>query len=100
MQVGQAPSLVSQFGHEIVITVLVTVFLAIIVWPIKRAKKEWISLREQIGGVAQELSVQRNNCLKTIQEHSSNQVELQKKTNEILEEIKLDQRELVVRISK
>lgn len=87
--------LLSEFKHEAVITILVTIFLAVVSWPWHKAKEEWSSLKERLGEVQTELTTQRNNCLTTLQQQGSVQIGLLTKSVDALNDIKLDNREMV-----
>ena len=93
-----AQSIFGQFKHELVVTVLVSVFLAAVSYPIRRAKKEWFALTTKINDVHNELAVQRSNCLTTLQQQGTQQIELLSKTVETLGEIRLDNREMITHL--
>lgn len=92
------PGIVSEFRHEIVVSVLVSMFLGGVVWPFRKAKEVLKAAQGKLDAVAAELAVQRTNCLATLQSSNQRQVELLEKTVETLQEMHLDQRELLGRI--
>ena len=58
---------------------------------IKGIKKEWTEKAQMLEQVHQELTLQRTNCLTTIQQSNQEQVHLLEKTVETLGEIHLSQ---------
>lgn len=91
-------SLLSQFKHEAVITVLVSAFLGAASWPFRTVKKEWSSLTNKLDAVHVELSTQRNNCLTTLQNQGNEQIELLGKVADTLGEMRLDNREMLTHL--
>jgi hypothetical protein len=93
-----AQSLLGQFKHEAVITILVSGFLTVVSYPLRRAKKEWFALVNKLDGVHNELTVQRSNCLATLQHQGTAQIELLSKAVETLTDIRLDNREMMTHL--
>lgn len=93
-----AQSIFGQFKHEAVITVMVSAFLAAVSYPLRRVKKEWFALTTKLNDVHNELAVQRSNCLTTLQQQGTQQIELLSKTVETLGEIRLDNREMITHL--
>lgn len=65
-----------------------------IMWyPVRKARAEWKSLKENTAAILQELTHQRNNCLHTLQVQGEQQIELLGKMSNTLENIHLGQAE-------
>jgi len=62
----------------------------LIVWPFKKAKKEWASLRDAVTSTQAELVLQRTNCLKTLSDQGEEQVKLLGKVSDTLDGLRLD----------
>jgi len=87
------PELLNQVGPLVIKTVIglvITGLLGVIMWPIKRASKEWKALKEEQASIHTELVRQRENCLSTLQAQGATMIELQSKTVGILEGVRLD----------
>jgi hypothetical protein len=63
-------------------------------WPFRKARKEWIALKEEQNLIHQELVTQRTNCLSTLQAQGVAQIELLTKVAGSLEHIALSQAEM------
>ena len=50
--------------------------MAIVLWPFRKARKEWTALKEEQKLIHQELVTQRTNCLTTLQNQGDRQIEL------------------------
>lgn len=62
-------------------------------WPVRKAKKEWIALKTNLQETHKELVQQRTNCLTTLQLQGETQIELLGKTVAALDGVRLDLRE-------
>lgn len=63
---------------------------AAIMWPIRKARKEWLSLKDTTQAIQNELAQQRTNCLTTLQAQGDTQISLLTKTVETLEGVRAD----------
>ena len=59
-------------------------------WPIKKARKEWVSLKDTTQAIQNELAQQRTNCLATLQAQGDTQINLLTKAVDTLEGVRLD----------
>ena len=59
-------------------------------YPFRKAKKEWTSLKETTQAIQNELAQQRTNCLTTLQEQGVKQIELLTKAADTLDGVRLD----------
>jgi hypothetical protein len=91
-------SLLGEFKHEVVITMMVTAFLAAVSYPVRKLKEEWYAFSQKLEDVRTELEVQRSNCLTTLQSQGTEQVKLLTKTVEVLGEIRMDNREMITHL--
>jgi metal-dependent amidase/aminoacylase/carboxypeptidase family protein len=91
-------SILGEFKHEVVITMMVTGFLAAVSYPFRQAKAKWEAMTGKLDAVHQELTLQRSNCLTTLQAQGTEQVNLLKKTVEVLGEIRMDNREMITHL--
>jgi ABC-type enterochelin transport system substrate-binding protein len=62
-------------------------------WPVRKAKKEWVALKTNLQETHKELVQQRTNCLTTLQQQGETQIELLGKTVAVLDGLRLDTRE-------
>jgi len=67
-----------------------TSLLGAIMWPFRKARKEWIALKSDIASTHAELVQQRTNCLSTLQAQGVTQIELLGKTVAALDGVRLD----------
>ena len=63
---------------------------ALLMYPFRKAKKEWDELKSKIESAHTELVQQRTNCLTTLQDQGAQQIELLSKSVEILDGVRLD----------
>jgi len=70
-----------------------TGLIGAIMWPVRKAKKEWSKLTTKLDAVHMELVTQRSNCLATLQVQGDTQIELLSKTVAALDGVRLDLRE-------
>jgi hypothetical protein len=88
-----ADPLLSQLAPLALKTVLGAIFaglLGVIMWPFRKARKEWITLKEEQSKIHSELVQQRTNCLTTLQTQGVTQIELLEKTVAALDGVRLD----------
>jgi len=67
-----------------------TGLLGVFMWPFRRARKEWNTLREEQRKIHEELVLQRTNCLATLQTQGATQIELLGKSVEALGGVRLE----------
>jgi hypothetical protein len=79
--------------YRIFFSLLVAGAGALIMWPIRKARTEWLSLRESIAETKNELEHQRTNCLATLQIQGQDQVNLLGKVCTTLDGVRLDLKE-------
>ena len=73
-----------------VIGLILTGLIGVFMYPFRRARAEWIALKEEQGKIHAELVTQRNNCLATLQSQGVTQIELLGKTVAALDGVRLD----------
>lgn len=88
----------SEFKHEVVVTLMVTGFLAAVSYPFRQAKAKWTALNTKLNDVHSELTTQRNNCLTTLQTQGTKQIELLEKAVDVLDGVRLDNREMLTHL--
>ena|ERR1022692_4484561 len=69
---------------------VITGLLGVIMWPIRKVRKEWSGLTSKLDAVHTELVTQRQNCLGTLQEQGKIKIELLGKTVAALDGVRLD----------
>ena len=62
----------------------------IIMFPVRKARAEWISLKETTAKIHEELSQQRTNCLTRLQSQGDEQIKLLGKMADTLDGVRLD----------
>lgn len=85
--------IINQLGPLIfksVVGLVITGLIGVIMWPLKKAKKEWQGVKESLSAVQKELGIQRSNCLETLQRQGDQQIELLGKTVAALDGVRLD----------
>lgn len=83
-------TLVGQFWHEIVITVMIAVLGAIAMYPVRKLKKAYTDLMQAVHSTKAELCLQRENCLTTLQQQGAEQVRVLAKVSDTLDGVRLD----------
>lgn len=63
---------------------------ALIMWPFRKARKEWLSLKETTTAIQQELVQQRTNCLHTLQDQGETQIGLLGKVADTLDGVRIE----------
>ena len=71
-------------------SLVVTGVGVLVMWPIRKARKEWISLKDAVVETKRELEQQRTNCLQTLQNQGSEQITLLTKVVDTLDGLRLD----------
>ena len=93
--IASSMSLLGQFKHEVVLTLMVTGFFAAVTYPFRQAKAKWDAMTTKLDDVHKELTTQRSNCLTTLQAQGTQQIEFLKQSVEALNDIKGDNREIL-----
>lgn len=96
------PGFEANLISEVLIGSIVTIFLGvggyILLFPLRtgynKVKAEWFRATAVLDGLNKELTVQRTNCLATLQVSNQRQVELLEKTVDVLGDIHLGQVEM------
>ena len=65
----------------------------IIMFPVRKARAEWISLKETTAKIYEELSQQRTNCLTRLQSQGDEQIKLLGKMADTLDGVRVDFKE-------
>ena len=81
---------IGPIAFKTLISILFTGLIGVIVWPVRKVKKEWQDVKQSLAAVHNELSVQRNNCLTTLQSQGEVQIDLLGKTVAALDGVRLD----------
>jgi len=92
-----AEPLLTQLTPFIIKSIMGLIFtglLGVIMWPIRKARTEWIALKHEQSLIHQELVQQRINCLTTLQNQGDEQIKLLGKMSGSLENIALSQTEV------
>jgi hypothetical protein len=83
-----SPDLIA-FGYKVAASAAVGVIMAIVLWPFRKARKEWAVLKAEQASIHAELVTQRENCLQTLQTQGDRQIELLGKTVDILGDVRV-----------
>ena len=73
-----------------VVGLILTGIFGVIMWPFRKMRTEWKSLKDNIESTHKELVQQRTNCLTTLQSQGAEQIALLGKTVVALDGIRLD----------
>ena len=65
----------------------------IIMFPFRKARKEWSSLKDAVVETKKELEQQRMNCLATLQNQGDTQIQLLTKMSDTLDGVRVDFKE-------
>lgn len=68
----------------------ITGLIGVFMWPVRKIKQEWKGVKESLAAVHNELGIQRNNCLATLQNQGEEQIALLSKTVAALDGVRLD----------
>jgi hypothetical protein len=94
---GTAQTVVSNLGSALY-GLAATAVVGLLLFPVrtflKNVQGEWQAVTAKLSGVEKELSVQRTNCLTTLQQQGQSQIDLLEKANNTLEAIHLSQVEM------
>lgn len=82
------------FMYKVAASAAVGVTMAIVLWPFRKARREWMVLKAEQASIHSELVQQRTNCLSTLQHQGDTQIELLGKMAGTLENIALSQAEM------
>ena len=66
---------------------------ALMLWPVRKIRKEWVSLKDAVVATKQELEQQRTNCLATLQKQGDAQIILLTKMSDTLDGVRMDFKE-------
>ena len=80
----------TQFMYKVAASAVVGVIMGIVLWPFRKARKEWTALKTEQASIRAELVQQRTNCLATLQTQGVTQIELLGKTVAALDGVRLD----------
>ena len=70
------PSVLTEYALKAAVSIVVGGFITMLLWPLRRARTEWITLKEEQGKIYAELVTQRTNCLTTLAQQGDRQIEL------------------------
>ncbi len=73
-----------------IVGLLLTGLFTVVMWPVRKARKEWTALKDNIEATHKELVQQRTNCLTTLQSQGAQQVVLLEKTVSALEGVRIE----------
>ena len=66
---------------------------ALLMWPMRKARKEWVSLKDTTASIQAELEKQRTNHLSHIESHGEQQIVILNKMVDALDGVRLDLKE-------
>jgi hypothetical protein len=75
------------------IGIAVTGVGTLMLWPIRKARSEWVALKDAVIETKKELETQRTNCLATLSQQGATQIEILGKVADTLEGVRLDLKE-------
>jgi hypothetical protein len=84
------PELFHTFRHEVVSTVLVSVFIGAAMYPFKKIKSVYYEFTTKLDNINKELTTQSNNHLVHIENSNEKQLEVLGKVAETLNGVRLD----------
>jgi hypothetical protein len=82
--------LLHTFRHEVVSTVLVSIFIGVITMPFRKVMAAYRETKASLSDISKELTEQRTSSLDMLQRQGDKQVELLGKTVEVLQEMHTD----------
>jgi len=88
------------FKHEVVSTVLVSIFIGAVTMPFRKVMAAYRETKEKLDSISKELTDQRTNHLSHIETANDKQVELLGKMTDVLTDVRLDLRETLGKLSK
>ena len=80
----------TQFMYKVAASAVVGVIMGIVLWPFRKARKEWVALKNEQASIHAELVQQRTNCLTTLQQQGESQVKLLEKAVAALDGVRID----------
>ncbi len=80
----------AQLAYKAGASAVVGAIITIVLWPFRKARKEWAALKQEQASIHAELVQQRTNCLTTLQQQGVQQIELLGKTVAALDGVRLD----------
>ena len=80
--------------YKTIVGLAITGLLGAFMWPFRKARKEWIALKDEQSLIHKELVTQRTNCLQTLQTQGDRQIELLGKVSDTLTGMALSQAEM------
>ena len=87
------PEVVNQLAPLAFKSAVGLVITGVIMWPFRKARTEWIALKDEQAAIRTELTTQRTNCLNTLQMQGEEQIKLLGKAVDVLDGVRLDLRE-------
>ena len=85
-----SPDVLSQLAPLALKSIVGLLITGVIMYPFRKARKEWTALKDEQAAIRQELVHQRTNCLTTLQQQGATMVDLQTKTVDLLQGVRLD----------
>ena len=88
-----AESLLTQLTplvYKTLVGIALTGLLGVFMWPFRKARKEWVALKNEQASIHAELVQQRTNCLTTLQQQGESQVKLLEKAVAALDGVRID----------
>jgi len=82
--------LLHTFRHEVVSTVLVSIFIGAVTMPFRKIMQAYRETKASLSDISKELTEQRTSSLDMLQRQGDKQVELLGKTVEVLQEMHTD----------
>jgi hypothetical protein len=87
-------SIFAEYALKSAVGIVVGGFVTVLLWPIRKMKKEWVALKEEQSLIHEELTHQRVNHLTHIEEYGRQQTELLGKVVDTLNDIRISQSEM------
>jgi hypothetical protein len=84
------PELLYTFRHEVVSTILVSLFVGSVTMPFRKIMQAYRETKSKLDSISTELTEQRTNCLATLSRQGDKQIELLGKAVEVLGEMHTD----------
>jgi hypothetical protein len=89
MQV-EVVSVLWPYAMKAVVGLVITGLGALMLYPVRYARREWKSIKEAVASTHAELITQRTNCLQTLQNQGDSQIKLLAKMSDTLDGVRLD----------
>lgn len=84
------PDLLSQIAPLAIKSVVGLIITGVIMWPFRKARKEWTALKDEQAAIRTELVQQRTNCLQTLQNQGVEQIALLGKAVSALDGVRIE----------